>query len=625
MTKALALGSLAVFLTTSSLFLTTSALAEATRPLIHPPMAIKVTKGQMPTLLSTAIEKKTVGLDLENAATKKRALTLAKEYIELRRGGWSKAKMQSWFDACEKDMGARDPNPYCRIEQERQTHSENPASKSVRDERRQIAELIREEKFDALQGREYQNVYSSLSQVGDVEALVPLAKKVAGIKSCKSMPAALPAALGYKLEEKFPDKEIVELAKTLYRRGSECGGKDLAGGTASFRLGLILIWQNQFSEIDALMQKVEASADASQYHPRARYWRYQAAVASKNETAQKTAKDAILSSNPMTFQNLAINGGDEQMMAKVVSKEMPMIWTRSLIRPDLNGILRGAEALERQGSAQLAAEVLDRSITDLATIEPEVRLYTAAFCNRIGYALPKFKILTSLFADAPKFVTASTMELMFPLWYVDLVRSKQQEVDPLLILSLMRQESAFNPQAMSGVGARGLMQVMPATARMIMKVSKNQLLTPDVNVTVGTKYFLKRLNQFGGDVELTLAAYNAGAGRVDQWLKRYPTDNKILFLDFIPFRETREYVSAILRNYYWYTRLYAPETATGATAVALETGKIQTQNSGRVQAILNANAGFAARLITDASGVTSGVASGAVSKTTSGRKPAGSD
>ncbi len=607
MTKALALGTL-------TFFLTTSAFAEATRPLVHPPLAIKMTKGQMPTLLKTAIEKKMVGLDLENAATKKRALALAKEYIDLRHGGWSKTRMQAWFDACEKDMSSRDPNPYCRIEQERQARSENPASHSVREERRQIAQLIREEKFESLKGRDYQNVYSSLSQVGDVDSLMPLAKKVSGIKSCKAMPATLPTALGYKLEEKFPDKDAVELAKTLYRRGSDCDSKDLAVGTASFRLGLILMWQNKYDEIDTLMQKVEAAPDASQYHARARYWRYQAAVVLKDEAAQKKAKEAILATNPMTFQNLAVNGGDESMMAKVVSKEMPVLWTRSLVRPDLNGILRGAEALERLGSTDLAAEVLDRSTTDLATIEPEVRLYAATFCNRIGYALPKFKILTSLFSDSPKYVTASTMELMFPLWYVDLVRSKQQEVDPLLILSLMRQESAFNPQAMSGVGARGLMQVMPTTARMIQKVTKAQLLKPEVNVAIGTKYFLKRLNQFGGDVELTLAAYNAGAGRVDQWLKRYPTDNKMLFLDFIPFRETRDYVSSILRNYYWYTRLYAP----AAEAVALETGKIQSHGNGKVQAIMSANAGLAARLITDASSTTSEALAGA----TTGRKPA---
>ncbi|RYZ76613.1 MAG: hypothetical protein EOP05_04490, partial [Proteobacteria bacterium] len=441
MTKALAIGAL-------SFLLTTHADAEATRPLLRPPTAIKVTKGQMPIPLKTAIEKKTVGLDIEDAKTRKAALAQAKEYVELRSGGWSKAKMQAWFEACEHNMAAKEPNPFCRIEQERQAPLASSSSKSseLRQNKRDIADAIRDGKYDKVQGFDYQTVYSSLSQIGDSQSILPFAKKVAETKNCKNLPAAVPAALGYKLEELFPAPEVVELAKTLYRKGSDCGVNEptasLATGTASFRLGLILIWQKQFSEIDGLMKRVEASAEASMYHPRARYWRYQAAINSKNDDARKTAKESILASNPMSFQNLAVNGDDEMMMSRVISNEMPSIWTRSLVRPDLNSILRAAEALERVGNAHLAAETLDRSTSDLATIEPEVRLYAAAFCNRIGYSLPKFKILTSLFADSPKLVTASTMELMFPLLYVDLVRSKQTEVDPLLILSLMRQESA---------------------------------------------------------------------------------------------------------------------------------------------------------------------------------------
>ena len=72
-------------------------------------------------------------------------------------------------------------------------------------------------------------------------------------------------------------------------------------------------------------------------------------------------------------------------------------------------------------------------------------------------------------------------------------------------------------------------------------------------------YLRKRLAQYNGDVELTLAAYNAGFSRVDDWKRRYPTENRILFLDLIPFRETRDYVSSILRNYYWYTKLYGTD------------------------------------------------------------------
>jgi soluble lytic murein transglycosylase len=262
----------------------------------------------------------------------------------------------------------------------------------------------------------------------------------------------------------------------------------------------------------------------------------------------------------------------------------------------VNPVLRAAEALERAGNATLAAEILDRNVSDISTIEPEVRLYTAAFLHRIGFSLTKFKILSSLFSDSPRLVTSATMELMFPLSYLDVVRKKQNEMDPLLFLSLMRQESAFNPEAMSGVGARGLMQLMPSTARGIRRVSKTELFKPEINIELGTTYFLKRLAQYGGDVELTLAAYNAGFSRVDAWKRRYPTDNRLLFMDFIPFRETRDYVSSILRNYYWYVRLYTPDTS----KVALETGKPSigpVGSSTKVASILAANAGDAARLV----------------------------
>jgi soluble lytic murein transglycosylase len=133
------------------------------------------------------------------------------------------------------------------------------------------------------------------------------------------------------------------------------------------------------------------------------------------------------------------------------------------------------------------------------------------------------------------------------------------------------------------------MQVMPATARMIASVRTTALSDPQTNIKVGTKYFTKRLAQYNGDVELTLAAYNAGFARVDQWLKRYPTDNKLLFLDFIPFKETREYVSTILRNYYWYVKLYDHELeGSGGEAKKLNAA------GPKVLSIITANAGVAA-------------------------------
>jgi hypothetical protein len=99
---------------------------------------------------------------------------------------------------------------------------------------------------------------------------------------------------------------------------------------------------------------------------------------------------------------------------------------------------------------------------------------------------------------------------------------------------------------------------------------------------------LHRLDQYNGDVELTLAAYNADFTRVDRWVKRYPLDNKVLFMDFIPFRETRDYVSSILRNYFWYTQLYGAEADGAETAAG--------RSPAEVHAILSANAGAKATI-----------------------------
>ena len=497
----------------------------------------------------------------------------------------------------KRGLNSKEPNPFCRIEQERAlSGGRSGLTARLRAEKRALTESLRESDFAKAEGKAYSEVVMAIGSLGDVETTVtPLARKVADMKTC--VPGTIPSAMGYKVEERFPDKDAVDLAKTLYRKAISCG-KDYAQANAAFRLGLILIWQKQYAEIDELMKKVEAVPEASMLHARAAFWRYQAAGFLGNEKLKAQIKDALAKNHPLSFQNLVANGEDEFIMKRVVTLAIPSVATRSLVRPDVNPVIRAAESLERAGSPQLAAEILDRTVAEIGTLEPEVRLYTAAFLNRIGYSLPKFKILSSLFADSPQLVTSATMELMFPLSYVDVVRKKQSEMDPLFFLSLMRQESAFNPAARSGVGARGLMQLMPATARGIRRVSKAQLFQPEINIEVGTKYFLNRLAQYGGDVELTLAAYNAGYARVDQWLHRYPTDNKLLFLDFIPFRETRDYVSSILRNYYWYVRLYAPETSN----VTLDTGRrLQPSPAsvsvGKMQSILAANAGDAARLV----------------------------
>lgn len=573
-----------------TLTFTTPAPAEATRPLVHPPVVLKLSALNMPVALERVMQKKTTGLDLEDKKIRAIALEKAKEYVDIRRGTWERARIEAWLTECEKSIGKKSLSPFCKSELERTSDDEpNRLPSEIRAERQDMAEKIRAGEFAKLEGKSYPDVMQALGQIGDAPAVRPIADKIAQTKAC--VPSALSSSVGFKLEELFPDQEAVELVKTLYKKSADCGS-DYAAGQSAFRLGLIAVWQNKCTDVEPLMKKVETIPDASQFHARAKYWRYHCAGVAKNEKTKSEVRESLVTQNPMSFQNLAVNGSDTAMMNRVMrTEEAQTVLFRSVVRPDLNEIIRSAEALEKIGESTLAGEFLDRSVADLNTMEPETRLYVAALLDRMTITLTKFKIMSSLFQDAPRLVSRGTMQMMFPLQFSAIVKSQAKDIDPLLILSLMRQESAFNASAVSLVGARGLMQVMPATARSIASVRAARLFDPKTNVDVGTKYLEKRLMQYRGDVELTLAAYNAGAGRVDRWMKRYTTDNKMLFLDFIPFRETREYVSSILRNYYWYVRLYGPDEAKIA---ATEAKKVQVAPQTKVQAIMSANAGFVA-------------------------------
>lgn len=145
------------------------------------------------------------------------------------------------------------------------------------------------------------------------------------------------------------------------------------------------------------------------------------------------------------------------------------------------------------------------------------------------------------------------IELRFPLVYSDEINeyAGQNDLDPVILFGMIRRESVFNKDAHSPVGARGLMQIMPRTARKIAKdlnerwQGRNALYDPANNLKYGSYYYRKLLNRFNGHHALALAAYNAGPHRVKQWLpdESLPAD---IWIETIPFRETRDYVTTVL-------------------------------------------------------------------------------
>ena len=159
-----------------------------------------------------------------------------------------------------------------------------------------------------------------------------------------------------------------------------------------------------------------------------------------------------------------------------------------------------------------------------------------------------------------------TYRLLFPLFDRDELAhdAKANELDPVLVAGLIRQESAFYPRALSVAGARGLMQVLPSVGEEVSRALTypvwypSLLFDPDANLQLGTAHLASVVKQHGS-IPRVLAAYNAGGSRVTRWVTKAGMDDPELFAERIPFAETRHYVQTVLDARAEYRRTYARE------------------------------------------------------------------
>lgn len=155
------------------------------------------------------------------------------------------------------------------------------------------------------------------------------------------------------------------------------------------------------------------------------------------------------------------------------------------------------------------------------------------------------------------------LQRLYPYPYRDLIQAAatRHQVDPDLVLALMRNESHFNPAAKSIQGALGLMQIMPETGawiatQMELDYEPELLLDPAINIEMGCWYLANLNREFAADPVVVLAAYNGGRANVREWLDTRTWTGERHTIDQIPFPETRIYVGRVLRDHQIYRRLY---------------------------------------------------------------------
>lgn len=367
-------------------------------------------------------------------------------------------------------------------------------------------------------------------------------------------PNNMTIALGAFLEDRLPDRISLQEISSLYEKGARCpqAGKNDQEILLT-RAGLFQFTNKNYDKAEKLLK--EAAASPSSFNARSLYWLYRTQIALSKKALSETTLKELTQNYPFSFHAIVALTAAQKDPGEVLSKTDFNHQTRSERNSPVNSLLEQVEVLHRYHYEQSAAKVLGWAISQAqGNVEPEVLVYMSDLFGRHGDYQEGISILSNVLYTNPNLVSRATMERYFPRPYFPIFVSNSQGIDPYLLISIARRESAFNTRAVSSANAQGLLQLLPKTLRN-MKIHKD-LMDPESNVMAGSRYLSDLLLRVNGQVHLALAAYNAGPSKIAQWTSRYPIEEPVLFIDLIPYRETREYVAAVLRNYYWYRRIH---------------------------------------------------------------------
>ena len=268
---------------------------------------------------------------------------------------------------------------------------------------------------------------------------------------------------------------------------------------------------------------------------------------------------------PLKVSNTGKSGHDFYTLLSLVKSEQKLpLLEKHPFRISLNGhaverigILEGLGLKQEAVSELLHLARRNPSHNDLISI--------SSYLKKLG----AYRAAINIISKMP--YSEELHDLFYPLDYWNEVEAaaKKRDIDPYLVLSVMREESRFAPDARSIAGAMGLMQMMPQTAHKFNKNIKAgskhaaELYDPKVNISIGTRYLKQLLSRYGS-IPLALAAYNGGEDMVNEWVRngKYAAIDE--FIEDIPFDETRNYVKKVMTSYFEYLRKSNPPDISAA-------------------------------------------------------------
>ena len=358
------------------------------------------------------------------------------------------------------------------------------------------------------------------------------------------------------------DDRADRLARTYYRRAALRYPTSRFAPAARFRAAMVELLTGDAAmagrEFDELARRYSRSDEGSA----SVYWAGRAwAMAGDSIKAHARWRKATVADPASYYASLAARrlGLPAWTPTEAVDSFMPV--------PDADSVVLRAALLARLGMTAESRWEYDRLAR--ASEESTERMLAVANALRSeGLASQAIQLARKALAKGAP-ADARTYRLVYPVVHQDalLAEAAEQQLDPSLVAALIRQESMFNPSATSPAGARGLMQVMPELGGRLAGSlgypvwDPVLLYQPDVSLQLGS-FHLQELAGRYTEPSHILAAYNAGASRVERWAKRTGVEDPEVFAERIPFVETRGYVRVIQRNQELYRSLYAwPESS----------------------------------------------------------------
>ena len=373
------------------------------------------------------------------------------------------------------------------------------------------------------------------------------------------------------LAAQHADRGQFDNAVHTYRRAGEGAGQEGLAAEAYWQAGWLLYKSGQYTEAIRSFDNALRLQPGGLFSPAALYWKARSLEKSGELQKAATVAQVLCGGNPNSYycQNARLRAG----------------WAHG---GALNGIAGGAtvqvpdpraEAVTEDVHYQRAVELrsigwLREASEELTTLTGQMRgdrggiLWLAGMMDVAGDYHRALTLTKLFFSDVIERgsvgVPQTFWELAYPGGYLPTIKGLKnaQQPDPFLVAAVIREESVYNPAAVSSAGALGLMQVMPQTGQQVAArlglegYTRDRLFDPCYNIRLGSSYLAHLSEKFDRDVMRMVAAYNAGPDAVSKWVQQFGGVDTDEFIESIPYTETRLYVKKVLRSYREYKRIY---------------------------------------------------------------------